>query len=64
MVHYSDLSLRQYDSTIGRVTGLKKYRGKTRGTGLYTITSFDLSWDLEKIIQAVEWKNKVESGGA
>ena len=62
LVHYADLGLRQYDSIIGRVTGLKKYRGKTKGTGLYTLTSFDLSGDLEKIIQTVKWKSKVESG--
>ena len=62
LVHYTDLGLKQYSDTIGKITGLKKYRGKTRGTGLYTITSFDLSGDLEKIIQAVKWKNKVEGG--
>ena len=56
LVHYADLGLNQYDNTIGRVTGLKKYRGKTKGGGLYTLTSFDLSGDLEKIIQTVKWK--------
>lgn len=64
LVHYADLGLRHYSDTIGKITGLKKYRGKTKGEGLYTLTSFSLAEDLEKIIQAVEWKNKVESGEA
>ena len=62
LVHYTDLGLRQYDSIIGRVTGLKKYRGKTKGDGLYTLTSFSLAEDLEQIIRTVKSLN--ESGGA
>ena len=61
LVHYTDLGLRQYDSIIGRVTGLKKYRGKTRGDGLYTLTSFSLAEDLEQIIITVKSLN--EGGG-
>ena len=60
LVHYTDLGLRQYDSIIGRVTGLKKYRGKTKGDGLYTLTSFSLAEDLEQIILTVKSLN--ESG--
>jgi len=60
LVHYADLGLRQYDSNIGRVTGLKKYRGKTKGEGLYTLTSFSLAEDLEQIILTVKSLN--ESG--
>ena len=61
LVHYTDLGLRQYDSNIGRVTGLKKYRGKTKGDGLYTLTSFSLAEDLEQIILTVKSLN--EGGG-
>ena len=61
LVHYADLGLIQYDSTIGRVTGLKKYRGKTKGDGLYTLTSFSLAEDLEQIMLTVESLN--EGGG-
>ena len=61
LVHYTDLGLKQYDSNIGRVTGLKKYRGKTKGEGLYTLTSFSLAEDLEQIIRTVKSLN--ESGG-
>ena len=60
LVHYADLGLKQYDSNIGRVTGLKKYRGKTKGDGLYTLTSFSLAEDLEQIILTVKSLN--ESG--
>ena len=60
LVHYTDLGLGQYDSIIGRVTGLKKYRGKTKGDGLYTLTSFSLAEDLEQIIITVKSLN--ESG--
>ena len=60
LVHYTDLGLIQYDSNIGRVTGLKKYRGKTKGYGLYTLTSFSLAEDLEQIILTVKSLN--ESG--
>ena len=62
LVHYADLGLKQYDSNIGRVTGLKKYRGKTKGDGLYTLTSFSLAEDLEQIILTVKSLN--EGGGA
>ena len=62
LVHHADLGLRQYDSIIGRVTGLKKYRGKTKGDGLYTLTSFSLAEDLEQIILIVKSLN--ESGEA
>ena len=62
LVHYTDLGLRQYDSIIGRVTGLKKNRGKTKGDGLYTLTSFSLAKDLEQIILIVKSLN--EGGGA
>ena len=58
LVHYADLGLKQYDSTIGRVTGLKKYRGKTKGDGLYTLTSFSLAEDLEQIILTVKSLNE------
>ena len=61
LVHYIDLGLRQYSDTIGKITGLKKYRGKTKGEGLYTITSFGLAEDLEQIILTVKSLN--ESGG-
>ena len=61
LVHYADLGLKNYDNTIGRVTGLKKYRGKTKGDGLYTLTSFSLAEDLEQIILIVKSLN--ESGG-
>ena len=61
LVHYTDLGLRQYDSNIGRVTGLKKYRGKTKGGGLYTLTSFSLAEDLEQIIITIKSLN--EGGG-
>ena len=61
LVHYADLGLRQYSDTIGRVTGLKKYRGKTKGDGLYTLTSFSLTEDLEQIILTVKSLN--EGGG-
>ena len=61
LVHYADLGLKQYDSIIGRVTGLKKYRGKTKGEGLYTLTSFSLAGDLEQIILTVKSLN--EGGG-
>ena len=57
LVHYTDLGLRQYDSIIGRVTGLKKYRGKTKGDGLYTLTSFSLAEDLEQIILTIKSLN-------
>ena len=57
LVHYTDLGLRQYDSIIGRVTGLKKYRGKTKGDGLYTLTSFSLAEDLEQIIPTIKSLN-------
>ena len=57
LVHYTDLGLKQYDSNIGRVTGLKKYRGKTKGDGLYTLTSFSLAEDLEQIILIVKSLN-------
>ena len=60
LVHYTDLGLKQYDSNIGRVTGLKKYRGKTKGDGLYTLTSFSLAEDLEQIMLTVKSLN--ESG--
>ena len=45
-----------------RITGLKKYRGKTKGGGLYTLTSFSLAEDLEQIILTVKSLN--ESGEA
>ena len=61
LIHYTDLGLKNYDNTIGRVTGLKKYRGKTKGDGLYTLTSFSLAEDLEQIILAVKSLN--EGGG-
>lgn len=60
LVHYSDLGLKHYSDTIGKITGLKKYRGKTKGTGLYTLVSFNLSSDLEQIIKTV--KNLNEGG--
>lgn len=59
LLHYSDLGLRQYDSIIGRVTGLKKYRGKTKGDGLYTLTSFSLAEDLEQIILTIKDFNEI-----
>ena len=62
LVHYTDLGLRQYGSIIGRLIGLKKYRGKTKGDGLYTLTSFSLAEDLEQIIRTVKSLN--ESGDA
>ena len=58
LVHYTDLGLKQYDNNIGRVTGLKKYRGKTKGDGLYTLTSFSLAEDLEQIIRTVKSLNE------
>ena len=58
LVHYADLGLKNYDNTIGRVTGLKKYRGKTKGDGLYTLTSFSLAEDLEQIILTVKSLNE------
>ena len=58
LVHYADLGLKNYDNTIGRVTGLKKYRGKTKGDGLYTLTSFSLAEDLEQIIITVKSLNE------
>ena len=61
LVHYTDLGLKQYNDTIGKITGLKKYRGKTKGGGLYTLTSFSLAEDLEQIILIVKSLN--ESGG-
>ena len=61
LVHYTDLGLKNYDNTIGRVTGLKKYRGKTKGDGLYTLTSFSLAEDLEQIMLTVKSLN--EGGG-
>ena len=61
LVHYTDLGLRQYSDTIGKITGLKKYRGKTKGEGLYTLTSFSLTGDLEQIIRTVKSLN--EGGG-
>ena len=61
LVHYTDLGLKNYDNTIGRVTGLKKYRGKTKGEGLYTLTSFNLAEDLEQIMLTVKSLN--EGGG-
>ena len=61
LVHYTDLGLKNYDNTIGRVTGLKKYRGKTKGDVLYTLTSFSLAEDLEQIILIVKSLN--EGGG-
>ena len=60
LVHYTDLGLKQYSDTIGKITGLKKYRGKTKGEGLYTLTSFSLAEDLEQIILIVKSLN--ESG--
>ena len=62
LVHYTDLGLKQYDSNIGRVTGLKKYRGKTKGDGLYTLTLFRLAEDLEQINLIVKSLNG--GGGA
>ena len=62
LVHYTNLGLKNYDNTIGRVTGLKKYRGKTKGEGLYTLTSFSLAEDLGHIILTVKSLN--EGGGA
>ena len=62
LVHYTDLGLKQYSDTIGKITGLKKYRGKTKGEGLYTLTSFSLAEDLEQIILIVKSLN--ESGEA
>ena len=62
LVHYSNLGLKHYSDTIGRVTGLKKYRGKTKGDGLYTLTSFSLAEDLEQIMLTVKSLN--EGGGA
>ena len=61
LVHYADLGLKQYSDTIGKITGLKKYRGKTKGEGLYTLTSFSLAGDLEQIIRNVKSLN--EGGG-
>ena len=61
LVHYADLGLKQYSDTIGKITGLKKYRGKTKGDGLYTLTSFSLAEDLEQIIRTVKSLN--EGGG-
>ena len=58
LVHYSDLGLRQYDSIVDSITGLKKYRGKTKGDGLYTLTSFSLAEDLEQIILIVKSLNE------
>ena len=58
LVHYTDLGLKNYDNTIGRVTGLKKYRGKTKGDGLYTLTSFSLAEDLEQIMLTVKSLNE------
>ena len=58
LVHYTDLGLRQYDSIVGSITGLKKYRGKTKGDGLYTLTSFSLAEDLEQIILIVKSLNE------
>ena len=58
LVHYSDLGLKQYSDTIGKITGLKKYRGKTKGGGLYTLTSFSLAEDLEQIILTVKSLNE------
>ena len=60
LVHYADLGLKQYDSVIARMIGLKKYRGKTKGEGLYTLASFSLAEDLEQIILTVKSLN--ESG--
>ena len=62
LVHYADLGLKHYSDTIGKITGLKKYRGKTKGDGLYTLTSFSLAEDLEQIIITVKSLN--EGGGA
>ena len=62
LVHYADLGLKHYSDTIGKTTGLKKYRGKTKGEGLYTLTSFSLAEDLEQIILTVKSLN--EGGGA
>ena len=62
LVHYADLGLKQYSDTIGKITGLKKYRGNTKGEGLYTLTSFSLAEDLEQIILIV--KSLSESGEA
>ena len=61
LVHYADLGLKHYSDTIGKITGLKKYRGKTKGEGLYTLTSFSLAEDLEQIILTVKSLN--EGGG-
>ena len=58
LVHYTDLGLRQYDSIIGRVTGLKKYRGKTKGDGLYTLTSFSLAKEKKKKKKTEKRKNE------
>ena len=62
LVHYVDLGLKHYSDTIGKITGLKKYRGKTKGDGLYTLTSFSLAEDLEQIILIV--KNLNDGGEA
>ena len=61
LVHYADLGLKHYSDTIGKITGLKKYRGKTKGDGLYTLTSFSLAEDLEQITLTVKSLN--EGGG-
>ena len=61
LVHYTDLGLKQYSDTIGKITGLKKYRGQTKGGGLYTLTSFSLAEDLEQIILIIKSLN--EGGG-
>ncbi len=58
LVHYADLGLKHYSDTIGKITGLKKYRGKTKGEGLYTLTSFSLAEDLEQIILTVKSLNE------
>ena len=62
LVHYADLGLKHYSDTIGKITGLKKYRGKTKGDGLYTLTSFSLAEDLGQIMLTVKSLN--EGGGA
>ena len=58
LVHYTDLGLKYYSDTIGKITGLKKYRGKTKGDGLYTLTSNRLAEDLEQIILIVKSLNE------
>ena len=53
LVHYADLGLKQYDSIIARMIGLKKSRGKPKGDGAYPPTSFSLGGDCDNIIRPV-----------